>query len=293
MVDTVADIRAFNRFYTERIGALDERFLGQDRPLGEARLLFEIGQDGASVSDLRARLGLDSGYVSRLLRRLEEDGLVTTEPDPADGRRRIARMTPAGEREWTTLDRLSDRQVEAIVAPLGDRRAGELADALRLAHRLIAAAAVTLDVVDARSTDAQQAMAAYFAELDALFPTGFDPGDALTADVHAYDAPSGAFVVAYTADRRPVGCGGMWTMEPGVGEIKRMWVAPDWRGVGLAGRILSDLEDRSRAVGHERTVLDTNGVLHDAIAMYERSGYRAIDRYNDNPYAEHWFEKVW
>ena len=82
-------------------------------------------------------------------------------------------------------------------------------------------------------------------------------------------------------------------MEPGVGEIKRMWVAPDWRGVGLAGRILSDLEDRSRAVGHERTVLDTNGVLHDAIAMYERSGYRAIDRYNDNPYAEHWFEKVW
>ena len=292
-MDSVASIRAFNRFYTERIGALDERFLGQNRPLGEARLLFEIGRHGASVSELRERLGLDSGYVSRLLRRLEDDGLVTTEQDPADGRRRIARITAAGAREWNTLDQLSNRQVAEIIAPLGERRAGELAEALRRAHRLVAAAAITLEVVDARSEDAQRSMAAYFAELDTLFPTGFDPGDALTADVAAYDTPHGAFVVAYTTDRRPAGCGALWTMEPGVGEIKRMWVDPEWRGVGLAGRILVDLEDRSRAAGHTRTVLDTNAVLHDAIAMYERSGYRAIDRYNDNPYAQRWFEKVW
>lgn len=292
-MDAIAEIRAFNRFYTERIGALDERFLGQDRPLGEARLLFEIGHGGASVSELRERLGLDSGYVSRLLRRLEDDALVTTAPDPDDGRRRIARLTVAGEREWETLDRLSDRQVEAIVAPLGQRRATELADALHRAHRLVAAAAITLEAVDARGDDAQGSMAAYFAELDSLFPTGFDPGDALTADVDAYDPPNGAFIVAYTADRRPAGCGGMWTMEPGVGEIKRMWVDPAWRGFGLAGRILTDLETRSRTAGHARTVLDTNGVLHDAIAMYERSGYRSIERYNDNPYAQRWFEKRW
>lgn len=292
-MDTVASIRAFNRFYTERIGALDDRFLGQDRPLGEARLLFEIGHAGASVSDLRDRLGLDSGYVSRLLRQLEGDGLVSTEPDPLDGRRRIARLTATGSVEWDTLDRLSDHQVETMLAPLGERRGAELAEALGRAGRLIAAAAITVETVDARSDDAQQSMAAYFAELDRLFPTGFDPGDALTADVDAYDPPNGAFVVAYTTDRRPAGCGGMWTMEPGVGEIKRMWVDPDWRGVGLAGRILTDLEHRSRAAGHQRTVLDTNGVLHDAIAMYERSGYRSIERYNDNPYAQRWFEKVW
>lgn len=289
----MAAIRAFNRFYTGRIGALDEHFLGQDRPLGEARLLFEIGQGGAPVSDLRERLQLDSGYVSRLLRRLEDDGLVTTRPDPADGRRRIATLTPAGAREWDTLDRLSDRQVEAIVAPLGHRRAAELADALRCAHRLMAASAITLEQVDARGDDAQRSMAAYFAELDRVFPTGFDPGDALTADADAYDPPSGAFIVAYTADRRAVGCGGMWTLEPGVGEIKRMWVDPEWRGVGLAGRILADLESRSRAGGHSRTVLDTNGALTDAIALYERSGYRAIAPYNDNPYAQRWFEKRW
>lgn len=292
-MDSVAAIRSFNRFYTERIGALDERFLGQDRPLGEARLLFEIGKAGASVADLRTRLALDSGYVSRLLRRLESDGLAVTESDPTDGRRRIARLTPAGEREWDTLDQLSDEQVTAIVAPLGERRAAELAQALTLAGRLVAAASITLEAVDARADDAQRSMAAYFAELDELFPTGFDPGDALTADAHTYDPPTGAFVVAYTVDRQPVGCGGVWTMEPGTGEIKRMWVAPEWRGVGLAGRLLADLERRSRACGHGRTVLDTNAVLHDAIAMYERSGYEPIERYNDNPYAQRWFEKRW
>lgn len=150
---------------------------------------------------------------------------------------------------------------------------------------------VDIDVVDARSSDAQAAMAAYFAELDLLFPTGFDPGDALIADVSAYDPPTGAFIVA-RAQREVVGCGGLWTLETGVGEIKRMWVHPAWRGVGIAGRLLADLERRSAGMGHDRTVLDTNETLHDAIAMYERSGYRPIERYNDNPYAHHWFEKT-
>ncbi|MEM7286005.1 MAG: helix-turn-helix domain-containing GNAT family N-acetyltransferase [Actinomycetota bacterium] len=292
-MDAIAAIRSFNRFYAGRIGALEEHFLGQARPLGEARLLFEIGEAGASISELRARLALDSGYLSRLLRRLEEDGLVATEPDPNDGRRRFAVLTHRGVEEWDTLDRLSNHQIEAIVKPLGERRSAELADALSRAHHLVAAASITLEVVDAREPDAQAAMSAYFAELDTLFPTGFDPGDALTADVHAYDPPTGAFVVAYTNDRRAAGCGALLTMESSVGEIKRMWVAPEWRGVGLAGRILEDLESRSRSAGHSRTVLDTNAALHDAIAMYERAGYRPIERYNDNPYAQRWFEKRW
>ncbi len=154
-----------------------------------------------------------------------------------------------------------------------------------------AAGPVDIDAVDARSPDAQAAMAAYFAELDLLFTTGFDPGDALTADVSAYDPPTGAFVIAHVR-RQVIGCGGLWTIEMGVGEIKRMWVHPTWRGIGIAGRLLADLEQRSASMGHGRTVLDTNEVLHDAIAMYERAGYRPIERYNHNPYAHHWFEKT-
>lgn len=288
----IADIRAFNRFYTERIGALDEHFLGRDRPLGEARFLFEVGPDGAALGDLRERLGLDSGYTSRLVRSLEHDGLVQLVADPDDGRRRLVALTPLGVTEWEALDRLSDEQVEAIVAPLGPRRSAELAGLLATARRLIAAGTATFRLADARSAPAQSAVAAYFAELDELFPTGFDPGDALTADADAYDPPTGAFVLAL-ADGAVVGCGGMWTLEPGVGEIKRMWVDPAWRGLGLAARLLADLEQRSVAAGHQRTVLDTNGVLHEAIAMYRRAGYREIERYNDNPYAQHFFEKRW
>src|ERR687885_178280 len=97
--DSVALIRRFNRIVTERIGALEESFLGRDRPLGASRLLWEIGEDGANLHELRERLGLDSGYASRLVRRLEDEGLIVVEACPADRRRRRLRWTAAGRAE--------------------------------------------------------------------------------------------------------------------------------------------------------------------------------------------------
>ena len=287
-----AAIRRFSRTYTERIGVLDEHFLGLDRPLGEARFLFEIGHAGATIADVRARLGLDSGYTSRLVRRLEADGLVQAVPDEEDRRRRRLTLTEAGRAEWDLLDQRSVDQIVSLTTPLGQRRTNELASLLRAAEHLLDAADARFEATDPRSEAAQTAMATYFAELDVLFRGGFDPGDALTADAASFDPPSGVFVLAKIQERA-VGCGGLWTIEPGVGEIKRMWIDPAWRGVGLAGRLLADLESRSRALGHLRTILDTNEVLHDAITMYERAGYTPIERYNDNPYAHHWFEKRW
>ena len=149
---------------------------------------------------------------------------------------------------------------------------------------------VVFDDVDALDADAQWAMSAYFAELDERFPTGFDPGDALIADATSFAPPAGRFVVI-RAGGDAIGCGGLQMIGPGVGEIKRMWIAPGWRGRGLAARLLSALEDRSRAIGHRAVRLDTNATLTTAIALYERSGYVAIERYNDNPYAHHWFAK--
>lgn len=133
-------------------------------------------------------------------------------------------------------------------------------------------------------------MSAYFEELDQVFPTGFDPGDTLAADAAEFDPPAGAFVII-CLDGAVAGCGGVHTLEPGVAEIKRMWVAPASRGVGLAPRLLSELESRAASIGHQTVRLDTNATLTTAIAMYERAGYRAIERYNDNPFAQCWFEK--
>ncbi|MDX2381994.1 MAG: helix-turn-helix domain-containing GNAT family N-acetyltransferase [Acidimicrobiia bacterium] len=286
----MASIREFSRLFTQHIGALDGHFLGRDRPLGEARLLYEIGGEGTTVAELRSRLGLDSGYTSRLLRSLTNDGLVTTRADPNDRRRRIVDLTVEGEREWEVLDRLSDAQVGAMLELLGERRAVELGELLTRAGKLIGSATVTFDSIDPLTRTAQQAMSRYFAELHDRFDGGFDPGDALSADPEHFDPPAGEFVVGRSGEV-VIGCGGLLTLEPGIGEIKRMWIDPAWRGLGLARRLLGDLERRSSGMGHRVVRLDTNAVLVEAITMYESAGYLPISRYCENPYAHRWFEK--
>src|SRR5262245_65545429 len=104
----IAVVRSFNRLVTQRIGALDTHYLGLGRPMAESRLLFEIGEDGAKVRDLRARLGLDSGFVSRMLRSLERAGLVTTSAAADDARARVVQLTRAGRKELSKLNKLSD-----------------------------------------------------------------------------------------------------------------------------------------------------------------------------------------
>lgn len=274
-------LRRFNRTYTQRIGALDESFLGTGRPLGVTRLLFEIGYGGATARELRDRLDLDSGYLTRLLRRLGDDGLVEVHPDPADRRRRVATLTAEGRRAWQDLDDRSERLADAIVGPLTARQRDRLTEALRTADLLVRAATVHLREVSPTDPTAREAVGRYFDELASRFPHGFDPGE---------PDHTGTFLIA-TSDGRPVAYGGVQHLSAETGEIKRMWVADDWRGAGLGARMLRELEALAARLGHTRVVLDTNGTLLEAIAMYERAGYTEIPRYNDNPYAEHWFEK--
>jgi DNA-binding MarR family transcriptional regulator/GNAT superfamily N-acetyltransferase len=289
-MDEVATLRRFNRCYTQRIGVLAESYLDTGRPLGPSRLLFEIGAGGARVADLRRRLGLDSGYLSRLLRQLEQDDIVTVSADPTDGRQRMVRLTAAGRREWRRLDRRSEDVARHLVEPLSARQRAELTSALATAERLLRAATVDIDVVDPRSPAAQSALRQYFGELDDRFRSGFDPDAGSAADVAAMRAPDGAFLVM-RSDHETVGCGGVQRIDDGTAEIKRMWIHPDWRGLGLGGRMLTRLEAVGRTLGRTRVVLDTNETLTEAIAMYERAGYHPIERYSDNPYAHHWFAK--
>jgi DNA-binding MarR family transcriptional regulator/GNAT superfamily N-acetyltransferase len=286
----VTALRRFNRSFTRRMGVLDERFLGRDRPVGAARFLFEIGPDGAGISELRRSLGLDSGYVSRILRDLEADGLVELAPDPADRRRRMVTLTPAGSAEWRLLDELSDDLAESVLEPLTTSQRRRLINSLALAERLLAAGFVTFDIVDPLSREAVDCVGAYFRELDRRFPAGFDPDGAPQTDAPSLTPPAGRFLVAHHGTE-PVACGGIQTLEPRIGEIKRMWVADGWRGYGLGPRLLAELEAHGRDMGLDRVRLDTNPTLVEALALYQKSGYLPIERYNDNPYAGHWFEK--
>lgn len=290
VASNVSTLRTFNRSFTRRIGVLDDSFLRSGRPFAEARLLFEIGNDGAAVLELRHRLGLDSGYLSRLLRELERDGLVVSVPDPADARRRLVRLTRSGRDAWTDLDRRSDELAAGLIDPLSERQRQRLDDSLRSADRLLRVAAITFETVDPRSDAALDAMNAYFAELAVRFSDGFDPGDTLAADAPAMRPPTGTFVVA-RSDGAVAACGGVQRHDDVTAEIKRMWVHPDWRGEGLGRRMLTQLETHVAALGYAHVVLDTNDTLTEAISMYERAGYRSIERYNDNPYARRWFAK--
>lgn len=287
--DSVATLRRFNRSWSQRVGALDESFLDTGRPLGPSRLLFELGDDGSGVRELRERLGLDSGYASRLLRQLETEGLVVVGPDPVDARRRIARLTAAGAVARRDLDDRSDLLAQGLVDALSTRQRQRLAACLDEADRLVRAATISVDDVDPGWVEARTAVTAYLRELDATFEEGFDAGEA-ARDEESFGGTAGRFVVA-RGEGVVVGCGGLQSLADGIAEIKRMWVHPQWRGLGLAGRLLRRLETEAAAMGHDVVRLDTNRALQDAIAMYAAAGYVEVPRYNDNPYADFWFEK--
>src|SRR5260370_23630782 len=155
--DMIEQVRRCNRTVTQGIGALDDAFLARDRPLGQARLLWEIGPDGSDVRRLRARLDLDSGYLSRLLRSLESDELVRVEPSEADGRVRTARLTLAGRTEQAELDQLSDDAAAALLKPLSPRQRDRLLTAMAAVERRLLAAALALGGAPPRHTDARHA----------------------------------------------------------------------------------------------------------------------------------------
>jgi DNA-binding MarR family transcriptional regulator/GNAT superfamily N-acetyltransferase len=282
-----AVLRRFNRAWSQRVGVLDESFLGSGRPIGPSRLLFELGPASVSVRQLRDRTGLDSGYVSRLLRRLEREGLVRTEVDPGDARRRLVSLTAEGRLARQDLDDRSERLARDLVAPLSDGQRSRLAEALDSADRLLRAATIVIAPDDPESVSAQLALTSYYDELARRFDDGFDPGE---ESFDAFRPPEGAMLLAMS-DGEPVACGCVQRLDDRTAEIKRMWVHPGWRGAGLGGRMLRALEQAAADHGRAVVRLDTNRVLTDAVSMYRRAGYTEIPRYNDNPYAHHWFEK--
>lgn len=286
----IAQVRRFNRLVTQRAGALDDHFLGRDRPLGESRVLWEIGRHGADLRDLRARLGLDSGYLSRLVQSLAAAGLVTLRAGPDDERVRRAHLTPAGLAEVAEMDRRSDQAAEDILQPLTDRQRERLVAAMAQVHGLLQAAGARIERVDPAGEAARHCMSRYFAELAVRFEGGFDPDRTLPSDDAEMRPPVGAFLVA-SVDGEPVACGALKRMVPGTGYLKRMWVAESVRGLGLGRRMLAALEAQARELGFTTLRLETNRALTEAIPLYRSSGYQEVPPFNDEPYADFWFEK--
>jgi DNA-binding MarR family transcriptional regulator/GNAT superfamily N-acetyltransferase len=288
----VAQVRRFNRTVTQRVGALSDRFLSTSRPLALSRLLWEIGTEGAEVVMLRSRLGVDSGQMSRMLRALEEDGLVTVTPSDSDARIRVARLTDRGLAERAVLDERSDELAASILEPLDERQRAELVEAMRVVERLIATSLVEIRAVHPEAPDAQRCLRAYVAELNRRAPDrGFDPSKGSTARPSEVSWPNGAFVVVYLRGE-PVGCGAVKHHPGEVSDIKRMWIAESARGLGLGRRLLGHLEGLAREHGSREARLETGDVLAEAIALYRSAGYDEVAPFNDEPFADRWFAKA-
>lgn len=287
----IPSVRRFNRTVTQRVGALTDQFLARDRPLGQARLLWEIGPDGRDVRELRSALDLDSGYVSRLLRSLQEAGLVRVEAKDSDRRVRVARLTRAGMAERALLDRRSDQLAASLLEPLNDTQRTRLVQAMAEVERLLTAGMVTVETVDPTHPHARYCLQQYFRELNRRFEIGFDPAQSIPADADQLRPPHGLMLVA-TLRTDPIGCGALKLPAHEPAEVKRMWVAESARGLGLGRRLLTELESRAANHGAFRIRLETNRSLDEAISLYRSAGYHEVDPFNAEPYAHHWFEKV-
>ena len=290
LTDEIQHVRRFNRTVTQRIGALSDNYLSRQRPLGASRLLWEIEPDGSDARSLRTRLDLDSGYLSRLLRMLENEGLVTVEPHADDQRVRLVRLTDAGHAERAEIDRRSDELAHSLLSPLDARSQQRLVEAMATVERLLTAGLVDVRIVEPSSEAAEFCIRSYFAELDTRFDNGFDLEISKSADVTEFVEPTGLLLVAYLHDE-PIGCGALRFYGAEGTDVKRMWVANSSRGLGVGRRILSELERHARQRGIALLRLETNRNLKEAISLYRSAGYVEVDAFNSEPYAHHWFAK--
>lgn len=283
-------IRAFNRAVTQRVGALNESFLGRGRPLGQARLLYEIGEEGAVMKTLRERLSLDSGYLSRLVGALQEQGLISVTASRADLRAKQIRLSAKGQRELRAYNKKSDAYAVAVIAALSTSQRDRLVTAMGEVETLLQAAAVVIAPEPSTSAEAQWCLRQYFLELDERFEGGFDVSLSISASAQEIAPPKGQFLMA-RLDGEPIGCGALKMGGKRIGEIKRMWVAPSARGLGVSRRLLESLESHAKKSKMRVLRLETNRTLTEAQGLYRSAGYQQVKPFNDEPFAHHWFEK--
>lgn len=287
MSDTEARInavRAFNRFITRHVGALNEGLLDSSFSLTETRILYELAnRPGVTASDLRRDLGLDPGYLSRILRNFRERGLVDTAPAPSDARRQELTLTDTGRRIFAPLNQRSRDEVAAMLAPLSDADQARLVEAMGTVETLLSGGKTTPDTVvlrPHRPGDIGWVIhrhAALYAQ-----EYGWDNSfEALVAEVAA------GFIRNFDPDRErcwiaehngePVGSVFVVRPDETTAKLRLLYVEPSARGLGIGRRLVDEAVAFARATGCRRMVLWTNDILTAARKIYETAGFTLIE----------------
>ena len=280
----ISAVREFNRFYTARLGLLRKRHLDGEFSLAEARILYEIGaHPHSTASALRQTLGLDRGYISRLLTSLTRRKLIRQSISTADAREKLLTLTPTGERSVAILNESSDRNISEILDSVESQHRENLVESLKTAHKILSAPSkptVAIERLTEPSPAALEILEEYYNAVHVVKRDQPRDLQSLLAE------PTSAMWLAKSNDEVN-GCVILRNLPsiPRTGECKRLYVRPAARGQHIATLLLDALEDHARNLNLEWIYLDTYDDLKPAIALYEQRGYERCTRYNDNPQA--------
>ncbi|HLU64689.1 MAG TPA: bifunctional helix-turn-helix transcriptional regulator/GNAT family N-acetyltransferase [Kofleriaceae bacterium] len=296
----IAAVRAFNRFYTARVGALGDGLLDSQHSLAEVRVLYELAhRDGPAASEITAALGLDRGYLSRILRRLERAGLVARRRSTDDARRSVLRLTGKGRSAFAELDARADDEIAALLAGLAPADRDRLVGATRTIHRLLAprepgGAAATLR--GPRPGELGWVVHRHGALYAAEY--GWDERfEGLVAGVVASFAarrdPARERCWIAERDGEPVGSVFLVAKTATVAQLRLLLVEPSARGLGIGARLVDECTAFARAAGYRSIVLWTNDVLHAARRIYQAAGYRLVDEAPHQLFGEGLVGQTW
>ncbi|MDP3179793.1 MAG: helix-turn-helix domain-containing GNAT family N-acetyltransferase, partial [Spirochaetaceae bacterium] len=281
--DAIVAYRRFNRFYTHRIGVLDESILGSGFSLAEARILFEIAAARTTVaSDLGAALGLDAGYLSRIIAKLAGSGLVSRAKDPGDGRRIVLSLTPDGQRAFAVLDERSRAQAESLLSSMGNEDRERLLAAMGEVRSLVSpdpSARGICVIREPRPGDLGWVISAH-GEIYAREYGWGAPFEALVAGIVANFAAShdSARERAWIAelDGRRVGSVFLVKLDETVAKLRLLLLSPQARGLGLGKKLVDECLAFATAAGYEKVTLWTNSALTAARSIYARAGFELV-----------------
>jgi DNA-binding MarR family transcriptional regulator/GNAT superfamily N-acetyltransferase len=280
--EDVAAIRAFNRFYTARIGVLRDGLLATEHPLPEARVLFELGrEDAMDVADLRRTLELDAGYLSRLLARMEERRLLHRERSPADARRQRVSLTAGGRAAFATLDERSAAEVRALLDGLREEDRARLVDAMRTVREALDGAPRPEPFVLRPLRPGDLGWVVHRHGVLYAEEYGWDQTfEALVATVlgdfaASHDPRREAGWIAEVAGR-PAGSVFCVRRDERIAQLRCLLVEPAARGMGIGARLVEECLRFARRAGYAEITLWTNDVLEDARRIYERAGFALV-----------------
>lgn len=277
----VADIRRFNRFYTQRLGVLQEAWLGSPYSLTEARVLYELcTHEALTATRIGSELGLDAGYLSRMLRRFEKDGLIQRRPAPDDARQNLVAVTAKGRRAYAPLESTMESKVAQSIAHLTKTDRRRLVAAMGTVENLLAAAAERPREARIRSPRHGDFgwIVARHGELYAEEYGWTEPFEGLCASivadfVNGYDPKKERCFIA-ELNGEPVGSAFLVKdAKPGIARIRLVLVDPSARGLGLGRRLTQECIRFARKAGYKGITLWTHSVLVAAREIYRKAGF--------------------